>query len=84
MTRLLSDYKPPLLLLGLIGLFQALTFLAHNFALSLAPVPSVIAVKRMSALFSVFWGHLILREVNIRERLSGALLMIIGVVLIGM
>jgi len=58
--------------------------LAHNFALSLAPVPSVIAVKRMSALFAVLWGYVILREVNIRERFGGAQLMIAGVILIGL
>ena len=50
----------------------------------LASASSVMAVKRMSALFVVLWGDVILREVNIHNRLSRGLLMVAGVVFIGM
>jgi len=70
-------------LLFLIGLAHALTLITQNLALTQASVPSVITVKRTSALFAVLWGHFVLREINIRERLSGAILMIAGIGLMG-
>ena len=70
-------------ILFLIGLFQALGLLAHNTALSLGPVPSVIAVKRSSIVFAVIWGFIFLQERHVRERLSGALLMVIGIGILG-
>ena len=72
---------PPTNTLGillLIGLFQAVGLIFHNTALSLGPVPSVIAVKRTSILFAVFWGIMFLREEHVKERLTGAVLMCIG------
>ena len=48
--------------LFLIGLFQAAGLIFHNTALSLGPVPSVIAIKRTSILFAVIWGIVFLRE----------------------
>lgn len=70
-------------ILVLIGLFQAIGLLLHNTALNLGPVPSVIAVKRSSILFAVIWGILLLREKYAGERLAGALLMMIGVGVLG-
>jgi uncharacterized membrane protein len=66
-------------ILLLIGLFQAMGLLVHNTALNLGPVPSVIAVKRSSILFAVMWGFVFLHERHMRERLTGALLMMIGI-----
>ncbi|GJL50302.1 MAG: hypothetical protein NPIRA01_15290 [Nitrospirales bacterium] len=65
-----------------IGLFSAATLIAHNMALSLASVPSVIAIKRTSALFAILWAFLVLREANIRQRFIGATLMVIGIGLV--
>lgn len=70
-------------ILLLIGLFQAIGLLAHNTALNLGPVPSVIAVKRSSILFAVIWGLVFLRERYVGERLGGALLMVIGMGILG-
>ena len=72
-----------LLFLGLIGFFQGIGLIFHANALSLGPVPSVIAIKRTSILFATLWGFLLLREHHIRERLSGTILMIIGMGLVG-
>ncbi|HBP88301.1 MAG TPA: hypothetical protein DD706_11460 [Nitrospiraceae bacterium] len=72
-----------LMILVLIGLFQAIGLFLHNTALHLGPVPSVIAVKRSSMLFAVIWGVLFLRERFVVERLAGALLMMIGVGVLG-
>ncbi len=70
-------------LLMLVGFFSATTLIAHNMALSLATVPSVIAIKRTSALFAVLWGFFILREANVSQRFIGATLMVVGIGLVG-
>ena len=78
---------PPANTLGIlivIGLFQAVGLFFHNTALSLGPVPSVIAVKRTSILFTVIWGIMFLREERGKERLAGAALMVIGIGILGM
>jgi uncharacterized membrane protein len=66
----------------LMGLFTALTFITQMTALKFTLVAYVIAIKRISALLSVLWGHLIFKESGLRERLAGAALMIAGVFLI--
>jgi drug/metabolite transporter (DMT)-like permease len=53
-----------------------------NFAYTLQIVPYVIAVKRLSILFSVLIGGIVFREGGIRYRILGALIMIGGVALI--
>lgn len=65
-----------------VGIFMGLMFACQMFAMSMAIVPYVIAVKRASAILGVFWGALIFRERNIRERLLGASIMVAGVVII--
>ena len=72
-----------LVILLLVGLFQTIGLLVHNTALSLGPVPSVIAIKRSSILFAVMWGWMFLKEKYVGERLIGAVLMMIGVVVLG-
>jgi uncharacterized membrane protein len=51
------------------------------YALTLLFVPYVIAIKRMSALFTVIVSGIILKE-NIRGRLVGTVIMLMGTVLI--
>jgi uncharacterized membrane protein len=80
---LAAPHRNTLGILLLIGLFQAIGLLVHNTALSLGPVPSVIAVKRSSILFAVIWGFVFLRERHLGERLTGALLMMIGIGILG-
>lgn len=67
-----------------IGLFNALTLIFQFLAITLTLVPYVIAVKRSSTLISVVLGHYLFEEINLRERLGGAGLMFLGVVLIAM
>ncbi|MDH3769823.1 MAG: EamA family transporter [Nitrospirota bacterium] len=67
-----------------IGLFQTLGLIFHNSALGLGPVPSVIAIKRTSILFAVVWGIMFLQERQGKERLAGAVLMIIGMGILGL
>ena len=78
------DKRPALHIFIFIGLFHAITLISQNIALDLATVSSVISVKRASALFAVVWGYFVLQETNLKERFSGALLMILGIGLIWM
>ena len=73
-----------LVVLLLIGVFQGLGLLVHNHALLSGPVPSVIALKRTSILFAVMWGILFLKEGYGWERLLGALLMVVGIGILGL
>ena len=61
-----------------------MTCVCQMYALTVAIVPYVIAVKRMSAVFAVLLGWLVLREGQVRERLAGAVLMVLGVFLIAL
>lgn len=65
-----------------VGLFSALTLVFQMTAISLTLVAYVISIKRTSAVMSVLFGHLIFKEKDIRERLVGAVIMIIGVLFI--
>lgn len=64
-------------------LFSAVTFMAtvilHFKAISMIQAPYMIAVKRTSLLFSVLYGGIVLKEENMRFRLLGALVMLIGI-----
>jgi drug/metabolite transporter (DMT)-like permease len=68
------------------SLLPALLFvtavIAAAFALSLAKVTYVTAVKRLSVLFSIVLGGAILKEGALRERLAGGVFMVAGFALI--
>lgn len=81
--NIVAPHTGTLGILLFIGLFQTMGLLVHNTALSLGPVPSVIAVKRSSILFAVVWGFVFLHERQVGERLAGALLMVIGIGILG-
>lgn len=70
--------------LVLIGLLSALTAVFQMYALTLTLVAYVITIKRTSTVLGVIWGHLIFKEKGIEERLLGALIMLMGVVLIAL
>ncbi len=65
-----------------IGLFSALTLIFQMTAINLTLVAYVISIKRTSAIMSVLFGYFIFKEKGIKERLIGAIIMIIGVLLI--
>lgn len=68
-------------LLGMMGVFNAIAITFQMVALTLAPVAQVIAVKRMSALLCVLFGHFFFQERELGERLAGATIMVTGVVI---
>jgi uncharacterized membrane protein len=65
-----------------VGFFVALTLSVQFTAMSLALVAYVIAIKRLSTVLSVLWGHLVFGEGGVGERALGASVMVVGVFLI--
>jgi len=65
-----------------LGAFNALSISGYLLALKVAPVHYVICLKRCSILFSVLLGRLMFKESFLVDRLPGALLMLLGVVVI--
>jgi len=63
-----------------IGIFTAIMILSHFLAISMADVAYVISVKRTSLVFSVIYGWLIFKEIDMAERLLGSIFMLAGVV----
>jgi drug/metabolite transporter (DMT)-like permease len=71
-------------LIGLIlGALVATTIFSHVLAISMTNVAYMISLKRTSLLFGVLYGALWFKEEKITERLTGAIIMITGVFLIG-
>ncbi len=68
--------------LTLLGLFSGLSIIFQMIAMGMTFVAYAISVKRTSAIMSVIWGAIFFKEKGIRERLVGAIIMVVGVVLI--
>ncbi len=66
----------------LIGVAVAGEIFCHVYGMTLAPAAYLIGVKRMSILFSVILGRLVLQERPFLPRLVAAALMVTGVALI--
>ena len=64
----------------IIGIFTAIMILSHFLAISMADVAYVISIERTSLIFSVLYGRLIFKEINVTERLLGSILMLAGIV----
>jgi len=64
------------------GFCHATSIFAHMIAISLTQVAYMISVKRLSLLMGVLYGYFLFKEINIKERFVGTLLMIIGFALI--
>ncbi|MGO9137818.1 MAG: EamA family transporter [Syntrophales bacterium] len=72
-------------IIGLIlGALVATTIFSHMLAISMTNVAYMVSLKRTSLLFGVLYGALWFKEEKIAERLSGAIIMITGVFLIGL
>ena len=59
-----------------------ITVVLHYIGLSLILAAYFISLKRLSIVFDVFLGRLVHKEGHFRERLTGALFMVAGVLLI--
>lgn len=70
--------------LAAIGGLSGLASIAQMTALSYTLVAYVISVKRAGIVISVLAGHFIFKEDNLRERLIGALVILLGLVMIAL
>ncbi len=75
---------PAPLAFAAVGAMLALEGISINTAYTLSIVPYVITVKRLSIFFAVLFGWLILHERHISARMTGAIVMIAGAVVIGL
>jgi uncharacterized membrane protein len=74
--------KKNILMLVLIGLASGISLIAQMYAINIANVAYVIAIKRTSAIMTVIFGFLLFKEKGIKERLFGVVIMVLGVMLI--
>ena len=65
-----------------LGIMEGLTGLLQMVAISMTLVSYVISVKRTSLVLSTLWGYLFFHEKNVKERFFGAVVMVMGVLLI--
>lgn len=65
-----------------VGLFHGMMIVFQMIAVSMTLVAYVISIKRTSAVLSVIFGSVFFKEKGLKERLTGSIIMIIGVVLI--
>jgi uncharacterized membrane protein len=75
----LGKYRNVLIPLGFIN---ALKYFFQLAALQFTLVAYVISIKRTSAILCVIFGVLIFKETGIKERLTGSVIMVLGVLLI--
>jgi drug/metabolite transporter (DMT)-like permease len=66
----------------LIGLFVAIEAASINVAYTLQIVPYVIAIKRLSIIFIVLFGTIVLSEGDLTKRVLGATIMVAGAIII--
>ena len=64
------------------GVFFAVMAATHMLAMNLTKVAYMISVKRLSLIIGIMYGYFLFREENIKERFLGAVLMLIGFVLV--
>jgi drug/metabolite transporter (DMT)-like permease len=67
-----------------VGFVQTTLILSHMWAIHLIAAAYMIAVKRLSLVFSVVYGRLVFKEEDTVQRLAGAGLMVFGVALIAL
>lgn len=65
-----------------IGIASGLSIVFQMIAISMTIVPNVLTIKRTSTLFGIAWGKIFFKEKNIKERLIGTIVMLLGIVLI--
>ena len=70
--------------LFLLGLLFAISTVAQFTSFTLANLSYVVAINYLNPLFSVLYGTLLLKEQSGKWRLTGAVIMILGVVLVAL
>ena len=79
---LITINKKKWLMIAFSGIMYSFMIISHMFAINIANVAYMIAIKRTSLLIGVAFGYLFFQEKRIGQRFVGALMMFIGFVLI--
>jgi uncharacterized membrane protein len=80
--KIIAVYKKNLFSFVLLAGLAGLTTVLINFAYLTQIVPYVNSLKRVSILFTIFYGGLMFKEKDMIKRSIGALIMLLGVILI--
>ncbi|MFO8054554.1 MAG: DMT family transporter [Bacteroidales bacterium] len=80
----LKQIKTKALALFPVALFSALTLVFQMLAIQITLVAYVISIKRTSALMVVVLGVLLFKEKGFSQRITGAIIMLAGVMLISL
>ncbi len=80
LSKIQSGWKS----LVLMSVSSALAVLSQMIVISLTLVAYIISIKRLSTVFGVFWGKLLFKEKDFKERLVGAIIMAAGIILIAL
>ena len=83
-TKIIPQIKKGYGYLVLMGFCSAIALMFQMVAVKMTIVPYVIAIKRMSIVISSIFGFVLFKEGKVKERLVGALIMIVGVCLISL
>ena len=67
-----------------VGVSAYITYMLILFALRISKVSYVVAVREVSIVFSALYGILWLREKYAKQKVSGAVIIVLGVTLIGL
>lgn len=67
----------------IVGAVMSIMVFSHMLSISMVQAVYMVSVKRMSIIFGVLYGAWLFKETRITERLAGAVIMIIGIFLIG-
>jgi len=78
----INPSKKDFFILFALGIMFALSCIFHCIAISMTDAAYMIAVKRSSLFFAVIYGAVVFKETNIKERLLGASVMFLGIILI--
>lgn len=80
----ISNIKRQSKLFLFIGALFFITVLVHFAALDISSAAYMIALKRLSMVFGIFYGWILFKEQDLMSRLLGTGVMILGVVLISL
>jgi len=82
--HILRDIVSPGPKIILVGLLYYMHIFLHNYAISMVEVSYMIAIKRLSILFGMLYGLILFKEENLRFRLTGGLIMVLGAGLVAL
>jgi len=76
--QMLKDVVKPGAKIMFVGLLYYMHIFLHNYAISMIEVSYMIAIKRLSILFGMLYGLILFKEENLKFRITGGMIMVLG------